>query len=335
MNLLTRPIVAVVCPLFVLLAAVPAMGQRFVPQEIVQADPITPEMYDKILMVVDPLMFDLVQNGAEVDEVDAEEVAEARKGLLEQFRRQQATDAYLEALSKAVTSSRMDEAVKHDSHLVRYNAMLVLAEMVDAGSEPLVNAGLKDENDAVKRGAVVALGNRMIWWKDNGQNAKITAGINDIVALVDQTQPPHPVVVGAALEALLKVNTTASREALIELLNKRVALHAAKPDLTYSAELPVIEQFSATLRLQNPKDVASSKGLSRAMFRYASLITGQLQNNAIAEEAQGGAEAMLFVCLRGIQGVSLGLQRYTRCRPGAGTGLDYERPMGRAFEAGQ
>ncbi|MEO0474476.1 MAG: HEAT repeat domain-containing protein [Planctomycetota bacterium] len=307
MHLLNRPILAVVCPLFVLLVAGPAMGQRFVANDIVEADAITPEMYEQILIVVDPLMFDLIQDGAEPEEVDTEEVAEARKGLLEQFR-PQSTDAYLEALSKAITESRMSDAVKHKSPLVRYNAMLVLRRMVDEGSDKMVLDGLKDENDAVKRGAAAALGERMLWWKKKGANNKIGNGIKAVVDLVDQAQPPHPAVVGAALEALLKVNTSASREALIELLNKRVAVHAADPDLSYSAEQPIIENFSATLRIETPRDMASIRGLSRAMFRYSALIVDQLQKNQILQEAQPGAGAMMYQCMLGKYGFCLALQ---------------------------
>jgi hypothetical protein len=298
MNLLTRPSLAVVCSLFVLLAATPASAQRFLGPEITEAEAITEEMKEKILMIVDPLMFDLV-----ADEPEADEITEAREQLQRLLNTLGGSQAYKAALSQSITESRLPDAVKHKSPMVRYNAMLILKSMVDEASEPLITIGLNDENDAVKRGAMQALGERMKWWKDRnaaGMQAKITAGIKQIIDIVDVAKPPHPIVVGAAFEALLKLDTTASRAALIDLLNKRVALHQADPDLSYSAERAVIEQFANTLSLESPQDKRSISGLARAMSRYASLIDGQFLNNRISEEQEMENKSMMLQCLNGL-----------------------------------
>ncbi|MBX2850741.1 MAG: hypothetical protein KTR15_03225 [Phycisphaeraceae bacterium] len=304
---MTRPLLAVVCPLFVLLAAMPALGQnRFLPSEIVEAEVITEEMYQEILMIVDPLMFDLVR-----PEPEAQELSEARKQLLQQFRPAQASVAFTEALSKAITESRMEDAVTHKSSMVRYNAMIILKSMVDAGSEPLITAGLNDANDAVKRGAMQALGKRMLWWKARnagGMQAKITNAIKQIVGIVGVAKPPHPIVVGAAFEALLNLDTPASREALIDLLNKRVAQHKSAPDLSYSAERTVIERFANTLSLESPQDTRSIKGLARAMSRYASLIDDQFLNNRISEEREMDNKSMMLQCLNGLNRLGAALK---------------------------
>ena len=298
MNVLSRPFVAAVCSLVVLLAGMPALGQKFIPTEIVEAEVITPEMNERIMIVVDQPMFDLSR-----DEPKPEDVTEARKQLQQLFRANQPTVAYLEALSAAI-ESRMEEAVKHDSAMVRMNAMIVLTYMVDNGSKKWIDAGLKDKNDAVKRWAVEALGNRMRWWNGRaaagvrGAGAKIDAAIKQVVSIVDQDNPPHPVVVSPALEALVKVDTTKSRAALIDLLNKRVALHKADPDLSYSPERAAIESFSGLLQYETPVDNQSIKGLSRAMARYSALIVDQRQANSIEEEWQEGADTMLFQCLQ-------------------------------------
>ena len=289
-----------------MLTAMPAVGQKFLPQDIVEAEAITEEMNDKILMVVDPLMFDLVR-----DEPEAEDITETREQLLRLLNTLGASPAYKEALSKAITASRLPEAAKHDNAMVRYNAMLILRSMVDAGSESLITAGLNDKNDAVKRGAMQALGERMKWWKDQdrgGMQAKITAGIKQIVGIVDAAQPPHPIVVAAAFDALLKVDTPASRAALIDLLNKRVALHKADPDLSYSAERSVIEQFANTLSLESPQDNRSIKGLARAMSRYASLIDDQFLNNGISEEQEMDNKSMMLQCLNGLNRLGAALK---------------------------
>lgn len=304
-NVLSRPLVAVACSLFVLLAAMPALGQRFMPQEIVEADPITEAMNDRIIAVVDPPMFDLGR-----PDPDPKDITEAREQILSLFRANQPSSAYLQALSAAI-SSRMSDAVNHESPLVRMNAMIILGSLVDDGSKPLIDKGLKDKNDAVKHWAVNALGKRCLWWKariaandGRGMQTKIDDAIGQIQSLIDQEQPPHPIVVRAGLDALVKMNTALSREALIELLNQRVALHEANPNLSYSPEQSAIESFTNILVSQVPPDLRSIKGYNRAMFRYAALIVDHAKTNRIDQDKEKSAHTMLFLCLQGMANVS-------------------------------
>lgn len=298
MNVLSRPFLAAICLLFVLPAGLPAFGQKFIPTEIVEAEVITAEMNERIMIVVDQPMFDLGRDNPKPDDV-----TDARKQLQQLFRANQPTVAYLEALSKAI-ESRMEKVATHDSAMVRMNAMIVLTNMVDNGSEKWIDAGLKDENDAVKRWAMEALGKRMRWWKDRNAGVKIDDAIKQIVGIVDVAQPPHPVVVSPALEALVKVDTPKSRAALIDLLNKRVELHKADPDLSYSPERAAVESFSGALQYETPVDVPSIRGLNRAMTRYSALIVGHRQADGIAKEQQAGADTMLFQCLQSMANVS-------------------------------
>lgn len=298
-NLLSRPLVAAVFASLVSLAALPAHGQRFLAQEIVQADVITPEMQEKIMFAVDPPMFDLTR-----DPPKPKDVKDAREQLQSLFRASaDPSDAYLEALSKAI-ESRIEPAVQHESALVRMNAMIVLSQMVDDGSVKWIQAGLADKNDAVRRWAMQALGRRIILWNLQGGNGnEIDDAIDTIVKMLDQADPPHPVVVASGLDALFKANTTRSRAELIGLLNKRVAMHEKDADLSYSAESAVIEAFANALAFESPRDMASIKGLGRAMYRYASLITGQIQAGRIGGDAEKGAEAMCLQCLEGLRKV--------------------------------
>ena len=75
---------AVVGSMFVLLGvlpALPAAAQRFMPQEIVQAEKITQEMNDQIIALVEPPMFDLSD-----EEVDLDKVTKAREQIMGYFR---------------------------------------------------------------------------------------------------------------------------------------------------------------------------------------------------------------------------------------------------------
>lgn len=308
-HVLSRPFAAVVCLLFVLTSAMPAFAQRFMPAEIVQAEAITQEMNDRILALVDPPLFDLTR-----PEPDAEDIKNAREQLLNFFQSNQPSRAYLVALSNAV-NERMPDAVAHESPLVRLNAMIILAEMVDDASKPLIDRGMADDNDAVKHWAVNALGQRILWWRsriiagDNrGQQPKIDAAIQQIQALLTRAEPPHPIVVGAGLEALVRANTPLSRQATIAVLNQRVALHRADPDLTYTPERSAIESFTNILVSEVPPDRQSIKGYNRALFRYASLVVDQAGRNQIDQDAEKGAHTMLFLCLQGMANINAAVQ---------------------------
>lgn len=283
----------------------PALGQKFMPTEIVEAETITPEMNERIMIVVDPPLLEMRRPK------NPEDVTEARKQLQQLFRANQPTVEYLEALSAAI-ESRIQEAVEHESALVRINAMIVLSSMVDDGSKKWVDQALNDaeENDAVKRWAMEALGKRMVWWKTlaaagaRGNQVKIDDAIKQIIAIISDATPSHPVVVSAALEALARVDTTSSREALIDLINKRVALHKADPDLTFVPERAAIETLSNALVIESPPDVRSMTGLSRAMSRYSSLILDQFQANRMMQEHEKGAQTMLYQCFSSLARVS-------------------------------
>jgi hypothetical protein len=316
MNLSYRPLVAAVCSLLMLLAAVPAFGQKFLPQDIVEADPITEEMNDRILAIVDPAMFDLSRDADDDGQVRAKSVAEARQQLLQLFRVSQPSVAYLEALSKAISGGRMKDAVEHESPLVRINAMIVLKEMVDDNSKVFIDQGLTDESDAVKRWAMEALGTRMRWWKARAANpanarnvqSKIDAAIKQIETLLTQESPPHPIVVSSGLEALFAVDTALSRETLIRILNARVPLHADNPDLSYSAERAVVDALWNRLATEVRQDRASIKELTRAMHRFSAVIVGQSQADLISEDMQRGAKEMLFQSLQGMANLSVTMQ---------------------------
>jgi hypothetical protein len=288
----------------------PAMGQRFMPQEIIQADPITPEMNDTIVSLVDPPVYDMGD-----DEVELKKVTEARDRLKGYLNQASGTAAFRMAVSTAI-SGRIGPAVDHENAVVRMNAMIVLGDMVDPGSKALIDKGLVDKNDAVQHWAMIALGKRMQYWQKQlaalgpggGWQANMDTAVAQIKKLLLVANPPHPIVVGAGLDALVKADTQLSREALIEILNQRVALHAADPNLKYTAERAVCERFTNVLVAQVPPDVRSIKGYSRALSRYSSLIVDQAQANLIDAEVEGGAHSMLFVCLQGMANVSAAAQ---------------------------
>lgn len=292
MNAVCRPLWAGVCLLAVLMPGLSASGQAFLPQEVIQAEQITPAMTQQIRAVVDASMDKLIDG-------DAKAVTEARGKLLGPLENTNASPAFRDAFSEQ-TTSRMDKAINHDSALVRMNAMIVLSRMTDEKSMALIASGLVDKSEAVQSWAMKALRNRVVTWKNRaggnaaGLNAKFDAAIKQVKTKLETEVPPHPIVVGPALETLLVIDTTAARAELIEQLSQRIALHKADPNLSYAPEQVVAQRFAGVIALSSPFDQNSANGLSGASFQYAVLIHNQLKAGAIADEKIDSAKDALY-----------------------------------------
>ncbi|MGB0767498.1 MAG: HEAT repeat domain-containing protein [Phycisphaeraceae bacterium] len=301
-KVLCRPLLAALVCVFAMAWGGPADGQ-FLPQEIIEAEVITTPMTQRMSDVVNPEMRRLIDG-------EPKGVSDARRKLLQLLNYETASPEFLDAFSKLITA-RMDQAVNHDDPLVRMNAMIILSEMVDDRSKPLIDSGLEDDSEAVQHWAMKALGQRMRWWTRRGLeagsataarpfNTKVTDAIAQIVKKLEQDPPPHPIVAGAGLESLIVVNTPAARTAVIDVLNNRVALHAANPDMSYAAERAAIEQFVGQLALSTQRDFPSIKGLNRAMYRYAALVIEQARQGQMDEDQRINALSMLLECLLGL-----------------------------------
>ena len=303
MNASSRSLRAAVCLLTALLLPGLSAGAQFLPGDIFQAEQINAEQRQQIAAVVDAAMMDLV-NG------DAKAMSEARKKMLNHLGNPSGTAAFQDAYSELVTA-KMDDAVNHDSTLVRMNAMIVLSRMTDDGSEQHIEAGIEDKGKsaAVERWAFEALRSRVATWNRRGPNnlkEKQEKAIKLVNDKLDIQNPPNPIVVDKALMTLLEVNTPDARAALVGHLNARVALHAADTKLSYAGEQGVIERFASSLALERPFDQRSATQLARATHRYARLIVEQLKANKIGDRNRGDALSMLTQCLASMSQVAAG-----------------------------
>jgi len=302
MNALFRPLSVAVCSLFVLLSAAEASSQ-VLPQQIIQAERFDATAREAMANMVGPAM-DLLIDGTPA------EVSEARETLIAPLKNESASVAFRDTFSAMITG-RMDRAVTSESELVRINAMIVLTRMTDQGSMAHINAGLEDDSPAVQRWAMKALGQRIAWWQSLGnKQAEVRAGIQTISAKLNQQgAPPHPIVVGPALEILFTINTPESRAALIEQLNNRVALHAADPNLSYAPERAAVASFANAMALATTPDTASSAGLARAAHRYSILILSQIKAGSISSSNNASAVGMLSQCVLAHGQVAAGIRK--------------------------
>lgn len=315
MNAVSRSLWAGVCLLAVLLPGLDASAQ-FLDQKLIQAKQIDAAMRQQIVAYVDPQIKRLVEG-------EPQDIAEGRKKLYDQLNNPNATPAFVDALSETITA-RLDPAVNHDDVPVRMNAQIILSQMTDEKSKALIDQGLLDKNVAVQRLAMEALAGRVKTWKDreaagNGPanfRQKLAGVVTQVNAKLDADPAPHPIVVTPAFDVFIAVDTAEARAALVEQLNKRIALHAADPNLSYAPEQSAIGAFASQLVIQAPFDQASGTGLSRAAFRYAVLIHDQLKAGAIKDEHINGAKNMLGQCFLALSQMAAGARKQAPANQG-------------------
>lgn len=301
MNLFARPFWVAVCLLVGSWAGHDVCALS-IPANITSSPAISAQQKQTIAAAVDPQMAQLIGS-------DTEETAKARKDLARALNDPAATAAFQDALSQTI-ASKIKPAATHEDEAVRLNTVILLASMTDDGSKAYIDAAVNDKSVAVQRWAIKALGQRVATWsaRTAGANgtlpaqtqAQIAGVVKQIKTKLDQSPAPHPIVVGAALTLLIDVDTAGSRALLMDQLNKRLALHAAEPGLSYSGELVAIDRY-ARLLLTNPTfEESSAAQFNRATYRYATLILEHIKQKQYNQEQAEGAYAMLFQCVQAL-----------------------------------
>lgn len=301
MNALNRPLWVAVCSLCVLLMASDARAQRYLNKTIIEAKTLDASMTKAMAELADAAVADLMS-------AEGKQVSSGRTDLTRALTDQQASPEFKTAFSKMIYA-KLDKAkaFSHKKTLVRLNAMIVLSETVDDESLDALSKGLFDESVAVQRWAVSGYRNRVAWWQSQieaGQEKapieqKISSALKTIDTMLDQRPAPHPIVVGPALNLYIDINTAASRAAFVDQLNKRVALHAADPKLSYAAEYAAIERLTRLLAFKIT-DQKASVGLGRASYRFAKVILDSIAKNKAKKGNFRDAKAMLSQCMQAL-----------------------------------
>lgn len=270
MNAVCRPLWAAACLLVLLLPGTGA-GAQYLDGAVISARTIDAAAREKIEAFV-------VQPMGQLTAEDAETISKARTTLLRVLDDPTASPAFLSAISGMITA-RMDKSVNHDNELVRLNAIIIISRLTDEGSMALVEAGLEDDSAAVQRWAMEALRRRVARWKDTDANAnrdKIKSVYEKVKSKLSQDDPPHPIVVTTGIKVLLAIDTSESRKAVLDMLDKRIALHTADPELSYSPEQYALQALGPYLATVRQFELAEGKALCEAGFRYAGLVLKQI-----------------------------------------------------------
>ncbi|MEM6553271.1 MAG: HEAT repeat domain-containing protein [Planctomycetota bacterium] len=254
-------------------------------QEIKVANVINAEQEAVITGVVDQEM-DLLIGG------DAEQIAGARQRLLRQFRTPGASQAFLQAMSRAVVK-RMPEAVESPKVMVRLNAVIVLGEVDPgvAGVFPLVQQALQDTSSAVRYWAAKSLTRLSQGSLGRIEELEIIGIVQPMIEL-EQSMP----VLQFLYRALANLDADEAIAALLESLNTKVAFHVARPNQPHMATEVGLRRVYRQITLGEVQKLGDKRRqMVRAAYRCFELIADQMVQGKVDDAQRAGHGRVLVL----------------------------------------
>ena len=210
------------------------------------------------------------------------EIGEAKRQLNKPIRRD-ATDYFLIEYRRALGPKlrelfASEPAQKRD--IIRINVMIVAFELRDTDSSMLLVLGLKDKNPAVRYWSANAVG--------NFGNSKIQLKVEqqkDVLKSLGKALESEKVetVFQQLMLAMVDLNISDARLAVLDVLNKRVEVHMARPQIPIAAE----EKCMASLivRMVQEKNVPAEqiRDFTRAAARYLKLCAALMEQQAVPQ----------------------------------------------------
>jgi len=222
---------------------------------------------DYVIALVDQL-----QNGTN------DEISRAREKLIDPFNDPNASRIFRTAYSAAI-SLALPPATESQKLLVRLNAMIVAKYLQDAATVSLVRVGLKDANPAVRYlagNAAAELGRKL----QVQEQRELLQLLSDAFGVETDN-----IVVEQLLAGIGGLSIPEAGLTLLNGLNRRVAVHAANPELAIEAErVGLARMFSGMLRGiadggQIPQPFV--KQISLVACRYMLLCSELIDTNQI------------------------------------------------------
>ena len=204
------------------------LGQNKIPYEIVTAESaLTTGQQSRIDAYVEARLNQLLQGLPD-------QVSEAREQLIEPFGLVGASDIFTLAYSAAV-SDRLIEALHSNKILVKLNAMIVAASLIDPGVVRLIEIGLTDDNPALRYWAGKAVGDIETSPATRAQRALSSENQRLLLAVIKEAigdEPSHDVL-HRLLLGIVTLEVSEAGEFLLDELNRRVSFYAT------DARLPI------------------------------------------------------------------------------------------------
>lgn len=215
-----------------------------------------------------------------VDDPDTEpsvlqEVPKVRRALIDPFSARGANEGFLRTYSRLLSFGlKQANVLESRSLVVRINAMLVVAHLLDSGAADLIGKGLEDASPACRYPAADAAGRifkRNALAKDPAAAKKLLDALT--IALHNETTMQ---VQMKLVEAIIEIGSDEAVFALLQWLNqKRVDYHAAQSQPTSLApEVAAMQKLYLRLFLANDAiklSPTTTRELARVAYRLMEL----------------------------------------------------------------
>ncbi len=272
--------------LVICLACAPVRAADQIPIEIISAtSSLTPGQHQ----VVDQYI--ARQTGLLTTGTD-KQVAQARSQLIDPLIRGGATDSFTLAYSSAA-SNRLIEAVESDRLAVRINAMIITAHLSDLSTLGLVEKGLADPNPAVRYWAAKAASDTGS--RDNLPSQEQAQILDLLVQSMVRESSEH--VLQQLLMGLVGLSIPEASTQLLDVLNRRVAVHTADPGAPLGAALVGLRTlFVKTVEASSNDQLIGPdtlRQLTLVAYRYLALSATLLEQGLPAAGAQPAYRKMV------------------------------------------
>ncbi|BAM03586.1 hypothetical protein [Phycisphaera mikurensis] len=209
---------------------------------------------------------------------DVEALAEARQRLTAPLTAVGATPSFVQQYGREL-AQRINALPQDTPTVQRVNALLLLRTAPIREALPVIRPALQTDDAAVRFTAAKVILDLL---RAGGDGLQL--GEQDRGALLDTlaeaaSGEPDAFVVGKLLPGVQQLAGDAGRTRVIDLLNRRVEVHAANPGAGYLPELAAMSDLF--LRNLGSFARADAAGLCRASARYLKLVSSQLAASAL------------------------------------------------------
>ncbi len=219
-----------------------------------------------------------------LEQGSADEVVQARHKLVEPLTWAGGTEIFHLAYSSAA-SHHLANAVQSDRVEVRLNTMIVVSAMNDPGVVSLIQKGLADESPAVRYWAGKAVGHIGAKGRLSDDEQRLLLKTLADALLVETSER----VLQRLLVGLVGLSIPEAATQLLNGLNKRVALHAANPNMPLGAALDGLRTlFVKSVQSKvNGEDIPieTTRLMALVSYRYLALSAALLDLNRPSQEA--------------------------------------------------
>jgi len=212
-----------------------------------------------------------------------EQIVKVRQELTEPLTWAGGTDIFHLAYSSAA-NHYLSQGLNSDRLLVRLNTMIVVHDLKDPGVVSLILRGLRDASPSVRYWAGKAVTQAGVHSRLSIQEQSMI--LNALVPAIQKETSEH--VLQRLLVGLVGLNIPEAASKLLDELNKRVALHAANPNLPLAAAIEGLRTlFVKTVEAKsNGQDVSydAVRQMALVAYRYLALSATLLDTDRLDEE---------------------------------------------------